>query len=140
MASRVEVFDVTVPAATSIVAPQATALPFDDGVVQRIEILIPPGPSGLVGFRITHSGDTVIPHDRSKWIIADDDTLKWDVENYPTGSAWGFTAYNLDIYDHTLYLRFFVVETATNVAPPVPILYIAPIASSEIEPESVEVP
>jgi len=134
MASRVETFDVLIPASTPIATPQNTPLVFNDGVVQRMEILIPPGPSGLVGFRVTHSGDVVIPYNRSNWVIADDDTLKWDLENYPTGSAWGLTAYNTDVYMHTLYIRIFVTETMRVPTGSVPALAIAQTAPSEIEP------
>lgn len=111
MASRIETFDVTIPANTAIATPQNTPLTFNEGIVQRLEILVPPGPSGLVGFRILHSGTTVIPYAYTKFIIADNEVLKWDLENYPTGSAWSITAYNTDVYAHTLYLRFLVVES-----------------------------
>lgn len=139
MASRIEVFSVTVPGGTSIATPQTTALTFPLGVVQRLEILIPPGPSGLVGFRIQHSGRTIIPYDTSKWLVADNESIKWDLENYPVGSAWAMQAYNTDVYDHTLYLRFLVVETVRSQASAVPILSIAPIPEAASESETAEV-
>lgn len=134
MASRIETFDVTIPAATAIATPQSTALPFNEGVVQRLEIRVPPGPSGLMGFRITHSGEVVIPNNRDNWIITDDEKIPWDLDDYPVGSAWGITAYNTDIYPHTVYLRFLVIETKPPVGVVVPILAISPIASSAVEP------
>lgn len=131
MAQRVEHFTVTVPRGTAIATPQTTSLTFNIGVVQRIEILIPPGPSGLVGFRILHSGDVVIPYDRSQWIIADNEVIKWELESYPVGRAWALRAYNTDAYDHTLYVRFLVNETqrSTDLRPP--LVYIAPGATAE---------
>ena len=54
-------------------APILTRLDFAMGVVQRIEIVVPPGPSGLMGFRLRHSGRTVIPYNNYNWIIADND-------------------------------------------------------------------
>lgn len=111
MSDRIEVFDVTIPAATLTTAPQTTNLSFNEGIVESIEILIPPGPSGLVGFRILHSQGVVIPYDSSKWIVADNEVVKWPIANFPTGSAWAITAYNTDVYDHTLYLRFLINET-----------------------------
>jgi hypothetical protein len=138
MASRIETFDVVVPGQTAIATPQTTALDFDMGVVQRIEILIPPGPSGLVGFRIMHSGRSVIPYDTSKWVVADDEVIKWDTENYPVGSAWALQAYNLDAYDHTLYLRFLVIETARALTASIPILDIQPVSPAELEPATGE--
>lgn len=138
MASRIETFDVVVTGQTAIATPQTTALDFDMGVVQRIEILIPPGPSGLVGFRLVHSGRPVIPYDTSKWIVADDEVIKWDTENYPVGSAWALQAYNLDAYDHTLYLRFLVIETSRNLSTPLTVIDIQPIAEAELEPATGE--
>lgn len=138
MASRIETFDVTIPGDTAIAAPQTTALDFNMGVVQRLEILVPPGPSGLVGFRIQHSSRTIIPYDTSKWLIADNEVLKWDLENYPVGEAWALQAYNLDTYDHTLYLRFFLVETSRAQVPPITVIDISPIAEANIEPEVLE--
>lgn len=131
MAQRIETFEISIPAGTAIAAPQTTALAFNRGIVDRMEMLVPPGPSGLVGFRILHSGDVVIPYDRSKWVIADNDTLKWDLEDYPTGSAWAITAYNTDVYDHTLYLRLFVRETPRATFQRAQLVYIAPGADAE---------
>lgn len=110
MASRVEIFDVTVPAMTTAAAPHVEATSFDLGEVERVEILVPPGPSGLVGFGILHSGESVIPREPARWIVADDEVIKWDIVNAPTSGRWGIRAYNLDVFDHTLYLRYLVHE------------------------------
>lgn len=131
MAERFEFFDVTIPAGTAIATPQTTALAFDQGIVQRIEIQIPPGPSGLVGFRILHSTEVVIPHDSSRWIIADNDVIKWDTEGYPVGRAWALRAYNTDVYDHTLYLRFLVVETRRSTVARASLIAISPGGTAE---------
>lgn len=131
MAQRIETFDVTIPAGTLVAAPQVTALAFNIGVVQGIEIQVPPGPSGLVGFRIRHSGDTVIPYDRSKWIIADNDVIRWPLEGFPTGRAWSIEAYNTDVYAHTLYIRFLVSEIQRDTLARPQLVYIAPGATAE---------
>lgn len=131
MAQRIETFDVTTPRGTAIAAPLTTNLLFNDGIVEVLEIQVPPGPSGLVGFRILHSGDVVIPYDRSKWVISDNDVIRWSLEGYPTGRAWAIRTYNTDAYDHTLYLRFLVRENprVTTLRPP--LVYIAPGATAE---------
>lgn len=131
MAQRIESFTVLTPAGTLDTAPQTTALSFNDGVVQQIEILIPPGPSGLMGFRILHSGDVVIPYDRSKWIIADNEVIKWPLEGYPTGRAWAIRTYNLDAYSHTLYIRILVDETPRATSQRAQLVYIAPGGTAE---------
>ncbi len=133
MAQRVEHFAVTIPLGTAIAAPQTTALTFNRGIVERIEILIPPGPSGLVGFRILHSGDVVIPYDRTQWIIADNEVIKWDLEEYPTGSAWSIRAYNTDVFAHTLYVRVLVRETVRAAVVRAQLVSITPSATAEDE-------
>ena len=131
MAERIEHFAVTIPEATLSTAPQDSSLSFNAGIVERLEILIPPGPSGLVGFQVRHSGETVIPHDSSEWIVADDEVIKWDMEGYPTGNAWGLRAYNEDVYEHTLYVRVVVRETRRSNVLRTELVPIAPGATAE---------
>lgn len=110
MAERVEMFEVTTPAATAVGAAISTSLPMDMGVTRKVEIIVPPGPSGLMGFRIAHSGQVVIPYSATTWIITDDEKLDWTLDGYPTGAAWSIVSYNTDIYDHTVYIRWFLDE------------------------------
>lgn len=131
MAERIELFDVTILAGTAIASPQVTALSFNQGIVQQLEIIVPPGPSGLVGFRIRHSAQTVIPRSGSGWIIADNEAIKWPLEGYPVGNKWSIQAYNTDVFDHTLYLRFLIVETRRNLLEQATLVPIAPMGTSE---------
>ena len=118
MASRVEIFDVTVQSGTPIAAPATTAMTFDIGEVGRVEIVIPPGPSGLVGFQILHSGESVFPREPSRWIITDNEQIKWDISNAPTSGRWACRAYNLDVFDHTLHFRWLITEVGVLILPP----------------------
>lgn len=104
MAARIESFTVTVPMGTTAVAPQLTRLSMLDGIVERIQAIIPPGPSGLMGFAFVHSGQQVIPFADGQWIVVDDKTLDWPVDGFPTGNLWSLKAYNLDVHPHTIYL------------------------------------
>lgn len=110
MAERIESVTITVPSGTAATAPQVTALSLRDAVMERIEIRVPPGPSGLVGFAFLHSGQQVIPFTDGQWIVTDNEALNWDVERYPTGDAWAVQAYNVDVFDHTVYLRLHLRE------------------------------
>ena len=130
MAQRVEAFAVTVPAGTAIATPQTTALPFNRGVVEGIEVVVPPGPSGMVGFAVVHSGDVIIPYDRTQWVIADNEVLKWPLQGFPTGSAWSLRVYNIGVYQHTLYVRLLVNETQRLNTPLAQLVYIAPGAEA----------
>lgn len=125
MADRIETPVITVPAGTLAAAPQTTALTLRDAVLERIEVRIPPGPSGLVGFAFLHSGQQVIPFIEGQWIITDDESLDWAVENYPTGNKWSIRAYNTDVYEHSLYLRLHfreIVRPASGSPEPIAIV------------------
>lgn len=139
MADRIEAFTVTVTAGTTVTLPQDTPLAFNMGIVTDIEILVPPGCSGLVGFQLRHSGGTVIPYDASQWIVADNEVIKWPLRNFPVGEAWGLRAYNLDVYDHALFLRLLVDETTRQTVTIIEPIPISPVAPSEVEPVSEEV-
>ena len=134
MADRIETFNVTVPAGTLSGSPIDFPLSFDLGIVTDIEIVIPPGPSGLVGFRIHHSGNAVIPRSGSQYIITDNEIIKWPLTKAPYGDKWVLRAYNEDVYAHTLYLRFLVNEAVTAVLPTIQPLMIAPVVDSQQEP------
>lgn len=130
MASRIETPVIVVPAGTLVAAPQTTALTLRDAVLERIEVRIPPGPSGLMGFAFTHSGQQVIPFLTGQWIITDDERLDWGVENYPTGNKWAIRAYNTDIYAHSIYLRLHFRELVAAIPSAGPPILIVPVAPS----------
>lgn len=122
MASRIEFTTVTIPPNTPIVTPVRITPSFNDGVVVRLEQRWPPGPSGLVGIRIGHSGQVVIPDSGADWLITDDEKIAWDMENYPTANAWFVDAYNTDTIVHLVYLRWLLIEIADTPRAPVPLV------------------
>lgn len=131
MATRIEPFEVLTPRGTLEASFQRTALPFQDGRVERIEILVPPGPSGLVGFKVAHSNQSVIPISSSTWNIADGVKFDWQLTNFPTGDAWELWTYNTDVYDHTLYLWFHVHDFEADSVPMAVPLAITPGGAAE---------
>jgi len=122
MATRVEPFEVSTPAGTAIASYLVTPLRFQSGRVDRVEILVPPGPSGLVGFKLAHSGQSVIPIKSSVWNIADNAKFDWPLTSFPEGDAWALWTYNLDVYPHSIFMWFHVFESeGPIVTQPVPI-------------------
>ncbi len=116
MAERVEQFAPEVPAGTAATSPFSATFSMSPGVVERVEIRVPPGPSGFMGFRLLHSGQVVIPFDQTDWLIADDEKMDWPLRGYPTGDKWSVQMYNEGIYDHTVYFRFFLDEIPQQTA------------------------
>lgn len=138
MANRIEPFEVTIPAGTAKASFQRTDLPMNEGRVDLIQVRIPPGPSGNVGFRIAHSGQSVIPYTDERWFVTDDDKLDWATERYPQGDAWQLWAYNTDIYDHTVYVWMHVTDAIGSPVVTVTPLTIQPIMLSDHEPTTEE--
>ena len=114
MAERIEIKSITTPAGTAIATPQTTILTWRQGYPERVEIRVPPGPSGLVGIQLLHSGEAVIPHDRSEWLITDDELVSWPLTAYPYNAKWSVRTYNTDTYDHTIQIRMLFNEVGSQ--------------------------
>jgi len=118
MATRIEVIPVTVAAMTPIAAPVIVALPFDDGRVDALEIIVPPGPSGLVGFQVRHSSQVVIPFSANAFLVTDDEKIHWPMEAFPEANKWDCVIYNTDQYPHTVTFRFLITDVAPSFTLP----------------------
>lgn len=119
MATEIRTYDFTIPAGTPTDAPAVLVMSFPPRIVQAIQVVVPPGPSGLVGFRILAGGAPVIPYDPADWIITSAENITWPMESYPTSGAWQAQGYNTGSQDHTVYFRF-LVEPVTMLTPPPP--------------------
>lgn len=118
MAREVFAFAVTIPAGTAIATPQVTPLTIPPRIVERIEVKVPPGPRGNVGFQLGMANRQLIPYNAGGFVIADDDDLSWDFESLPTSGAWQLLGYNLGLFPHTLYVRLLTQLPAAQVAAP----------------------
>lgn len=108
MAREVQAFQVTIPAGTAKASPQTTALTMPARIVREVEVLVPPGPRGNVGFQLAMAGNQLLPYTAGTFLVTDNEVLRWPLEGYPDSGAWQLIAYNTGIFDHTLYLRFLV--------------------------------
>jgi hypothetical protein len=99
-------FVVTIPAGTAETAPYTEDVTFPPRVVLAVRWRVPPGPSGLMGWRLTMSGGQVVLPSNGGYIIADNATDLWPLTGQPDSGAWEVTGYNTDIYDHAVYLDF----------------------------------
>jgi len=103
--NRVEAPTLVVPAGTLSTAPVTQLLFTQRAQLMRLEIRVPPGPSGLVGFRFTHSQEQVIPKVAGTWIVTDDEVISWVLDDLSQQPDWRISAYNTDVFDHTLFVR-----------------------------------
>lgn len=120
MAREIYEFPVTIPAGTPQAAPQKTDLTMPTRVVDTIEVLVPPGPRGEVGFQLASKGVAFIPRNTQNYIVTDDERIEWPVEGMMDSGAWQLIAYNTGQFAHTVYVRFLVQvsgQTASGAPP-----------------------
>lgn len=117
MASQVYAFAVTVTAGTSESDPQVTDIAIPPSKVSQVDFVIPPGPSGLMGFALTMAGNTVVPINDGAYIVTDDEHISWQLTDLPDSGAWQLTAYNTDVFDHTVYVRLHADPAALQPVP-----------------------
>lgn len=106
MAQEIRQFTALIPAGTLRTAPLSFEMGFPPREVETVEIRVPPGPSGLVGFALQLSGITVIPYQSDAFIVTAADYLTWPMHGYPNSGDWSLLGYNEGTADHAVYVRF----------------------------------
>lgn len=109
--------DVTIPAGTTQAAPLVTDISFPPALVESIRVRVPPGPNGLMGFRVTSGGIPVIPLSGVDWVIANDESFDWRIDGLIDSGAFELTGYNSGVHDHTVYLQFILAPPLAAAAP-----------------------
>lgn len=115
--AEVRSFAVTIPANTPVSAPVTQAITMPPRDVAWVHWSVPPGPAGLMGWRLSMSGGNAVIPTGGGFIITDDDSDTWNVFNQPDGGAWEVNGYNTDIYPHTVYLDFGLNVIGAGVVP-----------------------
>lgn len=117
MARQIYAFAPTITAHTPIAAPLTLKMTMPSRIVRSLNILVPPGPQGFMGFRISYSGQQIIPFNTGQWLTTDHESFDWPLEGFPDTGAWTLDGYNTGNYDHTVYCRFLVDLVADPVSP-----------------------
>lgn len=117
MAVEIRRFAVTIPAGTAIAAGFTSSLSVPVRQVTRIDVRVPPGPRGEVGFGIGAAGATIVPYGGVNYIITDDESLSFPLESTITSGAWVFYGYNTGTYPHTIQVYFFLELIGAGVTP-----------------------
>lgn len=106
VASRFYPFNLVLPAGVLVTAPVTTKVPLEDILLRRVDVRIPPGPRGSVGFYILLQGTPIVPWGNPPvWIIGDDEPLSFPVNTEDNGGV-SIVAFNIGAFVHTLYFRF----------------------------------
>lgn len=123
MSREIRQYTAVIPANTPIAAPVFTDMSFPPRQVDTVEIIVPPGPSGLIGFAIQNSGVTVIPYGSDQWIITANEKIAWPLDGYINSGSWGLLGYNTGSQAHAVYVRFLLSlpdNGRGSVATPIP--------------------
>jgi hypothetical protein len=108
LAQEVRAFQVTIPHGTLKTAMFSAALTMPARIVEELEVRIPPGPRGEMGFSIGAAGTPILPVQAGIFIITDDEVIHWPLERQIDSGGWSLFGYNTGGYDHTVYVRFLV--------------------------------
>lgn len=106
MADIIHQFQVSIPAGTTKASPFSKSFSLPSEIIQLIDLDVPPGPGGLMGFYLAASGQQVIPFEMGQYLVWDDREKSWPVENFPTSATWSIVGYNLGVFPHTVVVRF----------------------------------
>jgi len=76
--------------------------------VDRVDVLVPPGNNGQVGFQIANAGIPVIPYNTGAFLFANGELLAMPLIGAITSGSWQLIAYNTGQFDHKLFVRFYL--------------------------------
>ena len=110
MTTRIWETQITVPAGTAIASPVTQSWVTEDAYILSVELIVPPGHNGLTGIRVSKGDVQILPWSASSWIIANDYTRVFPVEDYIPTLDMKIQAYNTGQYPHTFYLRQYVTD------------------------------
>lgn len=136
MAVEVWSFPVTIPAGTTKAAKFSAPLQMPPRTVDELDVLIPPGPRGMMGFSLGAAGTSILPQTPGQWIVTDNEIIHWPLSGQFDSGSWELFGYNLGQFDHTVTVRFLVSVPAV----PASAAAFAPIPGSDLaNPEYVTV-
>lgn len=129
MATEVHQFTVTIPAGTTKAATFSENLSLDNRVIESIDLEVPAGPAGLMGFYIARAGQQVIPFEDGQYIVWDDRSASWQLSEQPTAQGWQIVGYNTGVFDHAVVVRFHTnyPDIVSTALPELTIVSTAPV-------------
>lgn len=121
MAVEIRTYGVTVPAQTPVSANWSQTITFPARTVDQINVRVPPGPRGQLGFSIGTSGMPLVPAGPGVWIVTDNQEIEFPLDSVPNSGSWEVFAYNTGNYPHTIYLTFLLdlVQNTTQATAPI---------------------
>jgi hypothetical protein len=129
VAREVWSFPVLIPKGTLKATPQITDIGMPPRIISELEVRVPPGPRGEVGFALGAAKGFILPLTPGQFIVTDDEIIHWPLEEQISSGAWQLIAYNTGLFDHTLTVRFLVGLPDGGAGP----IGFAPIATDALD-------
>ena len=130
--TQVRQYDLTVPTTATPAAPSTFQTPLDQATdLVWLEIEIPPGARGQVGFFLASSNQQVFPFRTGtvpKWMRLDGVMPRYDLDLGISSGDWQIVAYNQGFYNHLIVVRMGSLPTPPRVQL-APIVTLIPAAS-----------
>lgn len=104
---------IATPANTAKATPLVTRMRVTRGVVYQVDVMFPPGPSGLVGVRIFHEAEQVWPTDADEFFYGDNTLVTFQESRLFTIDPLQFSVktFNLDTaFEHTVQVRIGIAD------------------------------
>lgn len=112
---RVRSVTISTPANTAQTAPQSTNWTCGQGVLERVDIVIPDGHQLLTGLQILWGGRQVVPYDGAEFIQGDGDEITVRLGLWVQTGVLVVRTFNADdTFAHAFLLRSYVVELDTE--------------------------
>lgn len=108
MAQRVEHFSVAVDANGETL--EYLAFAGGDGTVTAVDVHFPSGCVNRVGAQVFYAQAQVIPRTANEYLRGNDQTRRFELSSFPTGSSWAVFLDSTDLYAHTIRLDFEIDE------------------------------
>lgn len=124
MSYQVRQFTAEIPAGTPKAAPVQINLNTGWWEIDSIDLEVPPGPSGLMGFQLWTGNGQWMPYEVGEYFVWDDRDKSWIMTDQPIGQQWSVVGYNTDpVNPHAVVVRFHIspVPTPTPTPPPITI-------------------
>ena len=106
-------FAVVVPANTLESAPKEKTLKLTSGVIQKVSILFPPGPHGMVMLKLLEGGHQFLPTNPEGYFATDDEVLDIDEFHELTSEPYSLKAVAYSpgtTYNHTISIRIGILR------------------------------
>lgn len=118
MADRYEQFGFIAAAGNGSNAYSVGQCQFNPGIVTQVDVTIPTGADGIMGFQVWSGESPVVPFQQGSFLLRSGGTWSFPVGNQPASGSWQLAFYNTDYVGHGIWALFYVNEVGLAVSAP----------------------